>query len=164
MLNWKFGVREAQLFFSAQRIPTRAKHYHNTFASNSSGSSGVFKLNHKQIRAALCMELSIWHLMEPKYARKKGLHRKNVTCLRNENGEVLLKSISFKWLLRNPSTSLSKLALKTATVTSTPHGDTVFFQLADRDFPKSVLIRSIALFFNPFSTWSLKKKKTNKKC
>ena len=33
------------------------------------------------------------------------------------------------------------------------------FQLADRDFPKSLLIGSIALFFNPVSTSSLKKKK-----
>lgn len=28
--------------------------------------------------------------------QKKGLHRKNVTCLSSENGEVWLKSPSFK--------------------------------------------------------------------
>ena len=65
-------------------------------------------------------------------------------------------SHSNAWLPRNPPTLRAKLALQNC------KGDfnawsRVLFQLANRDFPKSVQIY-IYIFFNPLSTWNLKKK------
>ena len=70
--------------------------------------------------------------MEPKHAKKKGLHRKNVTFLRNQKKRIAQIS-----LIQMTSEKPSHFAFKTRTenckgdVNAWSRG---LFQLADRDF------------------------------
>ena len=92
--------------------------------------------------------------MEPKHATKKGLHRKNVTCLRNEKKRIAQIS-----LIQMTSEKPSHFAFKIRTENC--KGDVKawsggLFQLADRDFPHEC--PNCFCFLNPVSTWNLKKK------